>query len=459
MSVPGQTPELTVVLPVYNEPDNIGPTLRRLAATVHVPAETLVVYDFDADTTVPVVRALQAELPEVRLLRNDLGRGVLNAMKAGIAAARGDFVLITMADGSDEVELVERMVGLARGGADVVAASRYMKGGRQEGGPLLKRTLSRLAGLSLHWVGRLPIHDATNNFKLYRRAFLESSRSRARAASSWHRAQRRRPRSTGRRLAELPRPGGDRTAGQSPSLRAWLPLPALVPPPFPRPPAVRRGTPNAGAAAGVGADAADGRVLDARSPVSRSAVRRLGLFLAVVAGVIWFHLPSMVAGCSSTIRSARRRPPDGAHLPQQGSTCSTPRCRCSGRRRTCLEFRSSRPGGAGETPSTPMAALTGMGFLLRCVVAPRAGSWLPVWRCGVRPRSALGADVDDRVPRRRGGADHALRRAALARVASLGVVGPRSRRGRGGDAGQANDRGDVPARGARPGLDRLARRP
>jgi len=124
------------------------------------------------DTTVPVVQAMQAELPNVRLLRNDLGRGVLNAMKSGIAAARGEYVLITMADGSDEVELVDAMVGLARGGADVVAASRYMKGGRQEGGPLLKRTLSRLAGLSLHWVGRLPIHDATNNFKLYRRAFL-----------------------------------------------------------------------------------------------------------------------------------------------------------------------------------------------------------------------------------------------------------------------------------------------
>src|SRR3990172_1020564 len=148
MTTQAPAPELTVVLPVYNEPDNIGPTLRRLAAAMRTPAETLVVYDFDADATVPVVRALQEELPDVRLLRNDLGRGVLNAMKAGIAAARGEFVLITMADGSDEVELVEPMVALARDGADVVAASRYMKGGRQEGGPFLKRTLSRLAGPS-----------------------------------------------------------------------------------------------------------------------------------------------------------------------------------------------------------------------------------------------------------------------------------------------------------------------
>ncbi|MEA2676879.1 MAG: dolichol-phosphate mannosyltransferase [Chloroflexota bacterium] len=218
-------PELTIVVPVYNEPDNIGPALRRLAAAVHVPAETLIVYDFDGDTTVPVVRSMQAELPGVRLLRNDLGRGVLNAMKAGIAAANGEYVLITMADGSDEVELVDGMVGLARAGADVVAASRYMKGGRQEGGPLLKRTLSRLAGLSLHWVGRLPIHDATNNFKLYRREFLNSVTVESKGGFELAIELSVKADLDGRRLAELPTTWRDRTAGQSRfKLRAWLPL-------------------------------------------------------------------------------------------------------------------------------------------------------------------------------------------------------------------------------------------
>ena len=218
-------PELTVVLPVYNEPDNIGPTLRRLAGAVHTLAETLVVYDFDADTTLPVVRALQTELPDVRLLRNDLGRGVLNAMKAGIAAARGELVLITMADGSDEVEQVDQMVALAHGGADVVAASRYMKGGHQEGGPLLKRTLSRLAGLSLHWVGRLPIHDATNNFKLYRRAFLESVTIESKGGFELAIELSVKAALDGRRLSELPTTWRDRTTGQSRfRLRAWLPL-------------------------------------------------------------------------------------------------------------------------------------------------------------------------------------------------------------------------------------------
>ena len=220
-----QAPELTIVLPVYNEPDNIGPVLGRIHDEVKTLAEVLVVYDFDEDTTVPVVRELQPDHPNVRLHHNTLGRGVLNAMKAGIAAARGEFVLISMADGSDEVELVDQMVELARDGADIVSASRYMRGGRQEGGPWLKRLLSRLAGLSLHWVGRLPIHDATNNFKLYRRSFLESVQIESRGGFELAIELSVKGDLAGRRLAELPTTWRDRTHGQSHfKLRAWLPL-------------------------------------------------------------------------------------------------------------------------------------------------------------------------------------------------------------------------------------------
>ena len=176
--------ELSIVLPVYNEGDAVEPVLRALSAAVTTPHEMVVVYDFDGDSTAPVVARLAGEIPGLRGLRNDIGRGVLNAMKAGIAETSAPYVLISMADGSDEVGGVDRMVALARDGADVVSASRYMKGGRQIGGPPIKRLMSRTAGLSLHWFARVPTHDPTNNFKLYSRRFLESSRSRARPASS-----------------------------------------------------------------------------------------------------------------------------------------------------------------------------------------------------------------------------------------------------------------------------------
>ncbi|HXI81525.1 MAG TPA: glycosyltransferase, partial [Verrucomicrobiae bacterium] len=81
-------PELTIVLPVYNEGEAVEPVLRALSAGVSTPHELVVVYDFDGDTTVPVIARLATEIPGLRGLRNDLGRGVLNAMKAGISVAR-----------------------------------------------------------------------------------------------------------------------------------------------------------------------------------------------------------------------------------------------------------------------------------------------------------------------------------------------------------------------------------
>ena len=218
------TPELSIVLPVYNEGEAVEPVLRGLAAAVRTPHELVVVYDFDEDTTVPVVHRLVSEIPGLRGLRNDIGRGVLNAMKAGIAGTSAPYVLISMADGSDDPRDVDRMVELARSGADVVAASRYMRGGHQIGGPPLKRLMSRVAGLTLHWFARVPTHDATSNFKLYSRRFLDAVRIESTAGFELALELTVKATLQRRRIAETPTTWRDRTAGQSNfKLRQWLP--------------------------------------------------------------------------------------------------------------------------------------------------------------------------------------------------------------------------------------------
>ncbi len=217
-------PVLSIVLPVYNEGEAVEPVLRGLSAEVTAPHEIVVVYDFDADTTVPVIARLVPEVAGLRGLRNDLGRGVLNAMKAGIAGTTGRYVLISMADGSDEPGVVDSMVRLAEGGADVVAASRYMPGGRQIGGPLLKRLLSRTAGLTLHWFAGVPTHDPTSNFKLYSRRYLDAVTIESTAGFELALELTVKATVAGRLVAEVPTTWRDRTAGASNfKLRAWLP--------------------------------------------------------------------------------------------------------------------------------------------------------------------------------------------------------------------------------------------
>jgi dolichol-phosphate mannosyltransferase len=217
-------PQLSIVLPVYNEGEAVAPAIRALVENVHVPCEILVVYDFDEDTTAPVARALALELPSVKPLRNELGRGVLNAMKAGIAAAVAPYILVMMADGSDEPQIVDRMVELAQGGVDVVAGSRYMRGGHQVGGPLVKRSMSRAAGLSLHWLAGVPIHDPTSNFKLYSRRFLDSVTIESTAGFELALELTVKAVLAGRQVAEIPTTWRDRTSGKSNfKLRKWLP--------------------------------------------------------------------------------------------------------------------------------------------------------------------------------------------------------------------------------------------
>jgi hypothetical protein len=129
-----------------------------------------------------------------------------------------------MADLSDEPGDIDRMYSLAEAGADVVAASRYMKGGRQVGGPLLKRILSRAAGLSLHWLGGVPTHDPTNNFKLYSRRLLDRVEIESEAGFELAIELTVKAHLLGFRVAELPTTWRDRTAGQSRfQMHSWIP--------------------------------------------------------------------------------------------------------------------------------------------------------------------------------------------------------------------------------------------
>jgi glycosyltransferase involved in cell wall biosynthesis len=218
------TPVVTVIIPAYNEGENIAPVLRGLLTAAKSQLEVLVVHDFDGDSTVPVVEELQKQLPRVRLLHNRRGRGVLNALRAGFQAATASYVVVMMADGSDDPSAVDRMLAVAEAGADVVAASRYVPGGRQLGGPLAKRMLSRAAGLSLYWLGALPIHDATNNFRLYSRRLLREVTIESSAGFEVSLELTIKAHLLGMRVAEVPTTWTDRTAGRS-QFRMWSWIP------------------------------------------------------------------------------------------------------------------------------------------------------------------------------------------------------------------------------------------
>jgi glycosyltransferase involved in cell wall biosynthesis len=223
MTDPAAAP-VSLIVPVYNEAANFPNLVAEVERHVPAPFNLYVVYDFDEDTTVPVAKALAADRPWLKLVKNDLGRGVVYAIKKGFQTVTNGPAFVVMADLSDDLSIVPRMLELYRQGNQVVCASRYMRGGQQIGGPLLKRTLSRIAGLSLWYVIGFPTHDATNNFRLYDAALvnelgIESTGGFELALELTAKAFRRRA-----KIAEVPTTWRDRTAGESRfRLAKWLP--------------------------------------------------------------------------------------------------------------------------------------------------------------------------------------------------------------------------------------------
>jgi dolichol-phosphate mannosyltransferase len=166
------TPRVSVVIPAYNEGEAIVPCLDRIFAGVTLPCEVLVVYDDPADTTVAYLEKYARDEPRLLPVLNGLGPGPARAIRWGIKHARAPVAIVTMADGSDDAEQIDELSKLVERGVVVAAASRYTSGGQQIGGPVLKSTLSRIAGLSLYWLARVGTRDATNSFKAYSTNFV-----------------------------------------------------------------------------------------------------------------------------------------------------------------------------------------------------------------------------------------------------------------------------------------------
>ncbi len=218
------TPRLSVVIPVHNEADGIVPVLDRLFEGVTLPCEVLAIFDTPEDTTRPYLEKYARAEPRLVPTLNTYGRGPARALRFGMDHATADVVVVTMADGSDDPLQIDQLARLVERGVVVAVASRYMQGGRQVGPPSFKSALSRMAGVSLYWLGRVGTHDATNSFKAYDRRFvervgIESDAGFELGIEMVAKARRRRlP------VAEIPTIWLDRVTGHSNfKVREWIP--------------------------------------------------------------------------------------------------------------------------------------------------------------------------------------------------------------------------------------------
>lgn len=168
------TPELDIVIPVYNEGENISKVLDSLIDGVKARFRVLICYDFEEDNTLEALRNYprSGEL-SVELVKN-AGTGPHAAVMSGLNAAVSDAVLVMPADDDYNSDIIDRMVDGFHEGNDIVVASRFVSGGCMVGCPPLKAFLVRATAVTLRYLARIPAHDPTNGFRLFSRRLLES---------------------------------------------------------------------------------------------------------------------------------------------------------------------------------------------------------------------------------------------------------------------------------------------
>ncbi|HVW92439.1 MAG TPA: glycosyltransferase family 2 protein [Devosia sp.] len=174
-AVPWLPPQLSIIVPTFNERDNIGLLYENLARALgDIPFEMIVVDDNSPDGTADAVKALARQWPNIRCLKRIGRRGLSSACIEGISASAAPFFAVMDADHQHDEKILPQMLLRAQTGDDIVVATRYAKGGsagegfsaaRAAGSQLATRLSSTLTGANLS--------DPMSGFFLMRREVFE----------------------------------------------------------------------------------------------------------------------------------------------------------------------------------------------------------------------------------------------------------------------------------------------
>lgn len=168
-------PKISIVVPTYNERQNIGRLISRLL-DLGPEIDILVIDDSSPDGTAEVVEAIAQGNPRVRLVKRagKMGLGSAYIMGFKMVLAEGADLVIQMdADHSHDPQYIPGLID-ALADHDVALGSRYVKGVNVVNWPMSRLLLSYFANIYTMIVTGLPVHDATGGFKGFRRCVLEA---------------------------------------------------------------------------------------------------------------------------------------------------------------------------------------------------------------------------------------------------------------------------------------------
>jgi len=169
------SPRISIVIPTYNERDNIGETLSGVTAILAGSEYEVVVVDDDSpDRTWEVVEGLSATMTSVRLIRRTaVKRDLVRSVLEGLRAARGTILGKMDADGSHLPRHIPALVQAIENGCDLAVGSRYIAGGSIVAWPTHRLWLSKTATKILRSLLQIELCDPLSGFYFVRREIYE----------------------------------------------------------------------------------------------------------------------------------------------------------------------------------------------------------------------------------------------------------------------------------------------
>lgn len=212
--------KLDIILPIYHEEETIARVIKNIEKNVYTPHKLIFIYDSTDDPTLKII----PKKKNIVIVKNKFGTGIVNAIKTGFSVSSAQYIILMMADGSDNPADIDKMVKKLENSFDIVCASRYTGQGARQGGPILKGLFSRIACLTLHYIADVPTTDATNAFKGFRNSVVKKIKIESRGGfelpleivvKSWQK---------GYKIGEIPTKWKEREKGKSKfKLLKWIP--------------------------------------------------------------------------------------------------------------------------------------------------------------------------------------------------------------------------------------------
>ena len=158
--------KLDIIIPVYNEDENIVRILKALEDEIVCNFRVLICYDSESDKTLKYIKNSNVINKEILLIKNPK-QGPNSAIIEGINSSVAEIILIYMADDFENVKIINNMINLIERGNDLVIASRFIPGGNMLGAKKMKKMITVIGSYLIYYFAGIPFRDCTNSFKMF----------------------------------------------------------------------------------------------------------------------------------------------------------------------------------------------------------------------------------------------------------------------------------------------------